>query len=165
MKKNALLIFSLFLFLFISCDEESEPVLNCYTESDPPRNSQNVTIEQGVWGDVWFWSGNFMPPGRGEICQVVRKVLVYELTTREDVDKVDYTPFYTAIHTKLISSVVSDNLGFFQIELEPGTYSLFVQEDNEYYSNLYSSQGIFPVTIESGKVSEVRFDITYEAVY
>lgn len=137
------------LFLFVSCDTESEVESVRYTDSDPPRNSQSVTIKQGVWGDVWFWSGNFMPPGRGEICQVIRKVLVYELTTKEEVDKVGYTPFYTAIHTKLIASVNSDVTGFFELKLEPGTYSLFVEEDDNYYSNLYNSQGIFPVVIEA----------------
>lgn len=158
-----------FLFLLIlcvsSCEEESEPELICYTESDPPRNSQNVTIEQGLWGDIWFWSGNFMPVGRGEICQVRRKILIYELTTNEEADKVGYTSFYTAIHSKLITTVESNSHGFFQIELEPDTYSIFIEEDNKYYTFFYNSQGISPVTIESEKVSEVRLDITYEASF
>jgi len=151
--------------LVLSCTNESKPETNCYNDTDPPRNSHKETIEQGVWGDVWFWSGDFMPIGRGEICQVKRKVLVYELTTFNDVEQSGHTPFYSEINTNLVTTIESDRDGFFQIELEPGTYSLFVQEDGGYYSNLYTSEGIFPVTIEPGKVSEVRFDITYKATF
>jgi len=106
-----------------------------------------------------------MPVGRGEICQVKRKVFVYELTTFSDVEQIDYTPFYSAINTKLVTIVESDNEGFFQIELEPGNYSLFVKENGEFYSNLSSSNGIFPVVIELNQVTEVRFDIKYKATF
>jgi len=165
MKRTKSFIFLLSLLLFVSCKDNPDAESTCYTESDPPRNSEKVTIEQGIWGDVWFWSGDFMPVGRGEICQVIRKVLIYELTTDEDVEKVDYSPFYTKIHTKLVTTVYSDSRGFFQIELKPGTYSIFIEENGKYYSNLYSSQGIFPVTVKSGELSEIRFDITYEATF
>ncbi len=149
-------LFSIFLItLTISCSRDTVSESNCYTEGDPPRNSHKVTIKQGVWGDVWFWSGNFMPIGRGEICQVKRKLHVYELTTFSDVEQIEYTSFYSAINTKLVTIVESDNEGFFQIELEPGYYSLFVKEDGKFYSNLYDSNGIFPVTIEQDIVSEV----------
>lgn len=159
-------LFSLFLILVtLSCSKDTEPESNCYAETDPPRNSHKVTIKQGVWGDVWFWSGNFMPEGRGEICQVKRKVYVYELTTLNEVEQIVYTPFYSAINTKLVTIVESDNEGFFQIELEPGKYSLFVKEDGKFYSNLFNSDGIFPVNIKSDNVIEVRFDITYKAVF
>lgn len=159
-------LFSLFfIILTLSCSKDSEPESKCYSETDPPRNSHKVTIKQGVWGDVWFWSGNFMPVGRGEICQVKRMVYVYELTTISDVEKIDDTPFYSAINTNLVTIVESDNEGFFQIELGPGNYSLFVKEDGKFYSNLFYSNGIFPVYIELDKVSEVRFDITHKATF
>lgn len=158
--------FSFFLILLtLSCSKDSESELNCYTETDPPSNSDKVTIKQGVWGDVWFWSGNFMPVAGGEICQVKREVYVYELTTRSEAEQIDYTSFYKGISTKLVTVVASDSDGFFQIELETGNYSLFIKEDGKFYSNVFNEIGIFPVTIETDNVSEVRFDITYKATF
>lgn len=165
MKPHTIIIGLLALILLPACNDEPENESHCFTQGNPPRNSHLVTIEQGLWGDVWFWSGNFMPPGHGEICQVTRKVLIYELTTMDDVEKDGHAPFYTAIHTKLIASVTSENNGFFQIELEPGTYSIFVQEDGRYYANLFYPEGINPITIKPNELSELRFDITYEAAY
>lgn len=75
------------------------------------------------------------------------------------------THLETAINTKLVTIVESDNEGFFQIELEAGNYSLFVKEEGKYYSNLFDSNGIFPVNIDLDQVSEVRFDITYKATF
>ena len=158
--------FSFFLILVtLSCSKDSESKLNCYTETYPPSNSHKVTIKQGVWGDVWFWSGDFMPVGSGEICQVKREVYVYELTTFSDAEQIDDTPFFTGINTKLVTVVASDSEGFFQIELKTGNYSLFVKEDGKFYSNSFKSNGIFPVTIELDKDNEVRFDITYKATF
>ncbi|QED36678.1 hypothetical protein FK178_02645 [Antarcticibacterium arcticum] len=150
---------------FISCSVDSKPESNCYSQTNPPRNNQKVSIEQGLWGDVWFWSGDFMPVGRGTICQVKREVYVYELTTNADVEQIGFTPFYSAINTNLVAMVESDSDGFFQVELEPGDYSLFVKEDGKFYSNFHSSTAIFPVTINSNQVSEVRFDVTYKATF
>lgn len=156
----------LFFILALSCTKDDKPECYCYKRSYPPRNDEKVTINQGLWGDVWFWKGNFMPMSRGEICQVKRTIYIFELTTRSDVEAVGYSPFYTAIHTNLITTTRSDSIGFFQVELEPGSYSLFVMEDTCYYSNLFDGySAIFPVKIESGKVAEVRFDIDYEASY
>jgi hypothetical protein len=77
-----------------------------------------------------------------------------------------HSQFYYQINSKLVSSVESDLTGFFQIELDPGKYSLFVWEDTCYYSNGFDGQGnIYPVEVDSCAISEVRFDITYEAAY
>ena len=165
MKKYLFLFSLLFLGVLMSCEKNPSDTENCFCESDPPRNDEKVVITQGLWGDVWFWKGNFMPPGRGEVCQVKRKILIYELTTPDDVVQPGDSPFYTEINTNRIASIESDKHGFFQIELEEGIYSIFVEEDGKFYSNRSSQEGIYLITIESGQVTEIRFDITYEAYY
>ncbi|XOV92170.1 MAG: hypothetical protein ACFHWX_18415 [Bacteroidota bacterium] len=46
-------------FLIISYQNDNE--LDCYEKIEPKRNGDMVTIEQGIWGDIWFWEGDFMP--------------------------------------------------------------------------------------------------------
>lgn len=164
-------------FILLSCDKDdsvlSEVHLktnSCYSEQDPPRNTAKVSIEQGIWGDIWLWKGDFMPTiGRGIICQVKRTVYIYELTTMDDVDQIDFSPLFSNIYTDLITTVESDAEGFFQVSLEPGTYSLFIMEGDNFYSNRGSNDGeiieIFPVSVSTGEVPDVRIDITTEAVF
>lgn len=166
LKYPAILLLVLLSFAFLSCSTEAHHVNSCYSKQDPPRNTAKVSIEQGIWGDIWFWKGNFMPVGRGDICQVQRRVYIFEPTTRENVEQVGYSPFFTNVHTNLITTVDSDVSGFFQVELDPGTYSLFIKEGDNYYSNSYGPGGeIFPVTVTEGEVSEVLINITTEASF
>ena len=162
---NKLFTFIIACVLLSSCNAGLDPEKQCYNDSDPPRNFQKVSIDQGLWGDVWFWSGNFMPIGRGQICQARREVHIYELTTSRDVKQIEYTPFYTEIKTKHIVTVTSGHDGFFEVNLPAGTYSIFIKEGDKYYSNSSTTSGISPITIQQDKVEEVRIDITYQAVF
>lgn len=158
---------ALLFVLLASCNIETETDKTCFSNSYPPSNIGKLTIEQGLWGDIWFWKGDFMPGvSSGVICQVERTVYIYERTTFDDVEQISYSPFYSEISTNLVATVTSNSEGFFQVELEPGTYSIFVMENGNFYSNLFGSGGeIFPVEIEPGSVTAVQFDITYQAFY
>ena len=130
----------------------------------PPRNGRSVTITEGVWGDVWFWQGDFMPVcPTGTIRPAEREVLFYELTGLDSVAIADPAgPFYTQVRSRLIGSTRSNARGFFEIRLPPGTYSVFVREDSLLYSNRFDGRGhIFPVVVKRVGVAEIRFDITY----
>jgi hypothetical protein len=129
----------------------------------PERNSDRVSILQGIWGDVWFWEGNFMPPcGGGSITAVGREMRVYELTSITDVSGVG--PFFGDIRTALLATVWSDADGFFQVQLPPGRYSLFAIENSVLYAPQGDGDGhIWPVDVVPGAVTEIRFDITYRA--
>jgi len=164
-KVNNLFFFLLSLFLvFLSCNKNGVKANKCQNNY-PSISEEKVSISQGLWGDVWFWRGNFQPVNFGEICPVKRKIFIYELTTLDDVEQIDFTAFYSEIKTKRISSVRSDENGFFQLKLVPGTYSLFIKENGNFYSSSFKNEGIFPIEIKEGEVTSVRVDITYEAVF
>jgi hypothetical protein len=132
----------------------------------PPDNSWKVSISQGAWGNVWFWEGDFMPVGWGDITPVVRLVYVYELTSLSQVEQIYCSPFYRAVYTDLVDSINSDRTGFFQITLEPGQYSFFIREDSLYYANGFDGTGhILPATITADTVTRVQIDITYRATF
>jgi hypothetical protein len=122
-----------------------------------------VTITQWIWGDVWFWEGNFMPPCPiGTVTAVARELRVHELTGIDDVAPAGYSTFYAAVHTELVATAWSDTTGFFEVELEPGRYSLFALEDTLYYASLFGGGGlIWPVQVVEGQVTETLFDINY----
>ena len=42
----------------------------------PPDTRSQVTIQQGIGGNVWFWEGDFVPVNWGKITPVSRTVYV-----------------------------------------------------------------------------------------
>ena len=140
--------------------------LNCKNSNYgyPPDTYNQVTIEQGIWGNVWFWEGDFQPVGFGKITPVVRTVYVYELTPL-DSGVIGSRPFYSQILTQLIASTQSNSTGFYQVTLPEGEYSIFVKEDSLYYANPSDGQFINPVEVVRDSVSKVQIDIIYKAYF
>jgi hypothetical protein len=129
-----------------------------------PHDTQGqVTITQGLWGNVWFWEGNFMPgtSADGSVKPVVREVLIYEPTKMEPGTP---GPLFNSISTKLIATTTSNASGFFQISLPPGDYSVFVKEGSQYYAGGGDGEGyLMRRTVAPGAVTKVQVDITYKA--
>jgi hypothetical protein len=165
--KNSLIFFSSLVFILNSCDES--PTENEFKY--PPDNEHRVTISQGVWGNVWFWEGNFMPvidPNYAKITPVVRDIYIYEATTDSNVQYLNgnFGTFITKINSNLITTIHSDNDGFFQISLSPGKYSFFVKEDTLFYANEWDGEGhILSAIVTENNVSRRQIDITYKAVF
>lgn len=125
-------------------------------------------MDQGIKGKVVLRQGNHMPSpdasqqssGRG----VKRELYIHELTNMAQVQ--GEPPFYSQIQTKLVAKVVSDENGCFEVKLKPGTYSLFSQEADGFFANLFDGQNnIFPVEVTENKVTTVEFIIDYNATY
>ena len=155
------------LVLLGGCDEffEGSHWPDCPEVQYPERHPELVTIDQGLWGDVWFWQGEFMPMcPSGVVFAVSREMQIYEVAGSDDVDMFQYGGFYSAVHTPLVAVVQSGENGFFEVALEPGRYSLFAVEDSLLYANGADGYGnICPVTVDTGQVVGVTFDITYES--
>jgi hypothetical protein len=153
--------------LGVGCSNESPCGPGYKTPHLPASNAGKVTISQGLWGDVWFFQGNFRPMcPTGTISGVAREMRIHELTGRDQVEGVylDGVLFYTAIHAPLVATAHSDETGFFQVELPPGSYSLFAVEGSLFYANGFDGSGhIWPAVVKEGQVTQVRFDINYKA--
>jgi hypothetical protein len=120
----------------------------------------------GIEGKVYLVSGNRMPspprrpgdtvrpsaggPGvRGTVC-------VYELTNDSQVIRQGTSPYYQAIHTRLVRQVDTDDKGNFIIPLPPGTYSVFTKNGNLFYATRRDEQNnIAPVKVLPGKMTRV----------
>ena len=167
--KNSLVLLSLLVLTFISCKES--PTENEFKY--PPDNEYKVSISQGVWGNVWFWEGNFMPVidpnyAYAKITPVVREIFVHEATTDSNVQYLNgnFGTFITKINSTLITTIYSDNDGFFQISLSPGKYSFFVKEDTLFYANEWDGEDhILSATVTENNVTKRQIDITYKASF
>lgn len=158
--KTFALITVLALVAVTACSESDNPA----TPVRPDRNDDQVTIDQGVWGDVWFWQGDFMPgTPTGTVTPVSREIVIFEPTTLNDVayDR-DGSGLITQILTNEVARTTSDTDGFFQISLPPGDYSVFAVEGDGFYANGTDGEGvILPVTVRTGEVDDVLVNIDY----
>lgn len=164
--RNRIFILFLFFFVFDSCDNS----LSDNGNKPLPDNEYKVTIEQGVWGNVWFWEGDFMPmignSSSGKITAAERDIYIYKATSDSLTEPQNGGTFRTGINSKLISIIQSDESGFFQISLEPGKYSFFIKEDSLFYANLWDSDGhIQPAIVSADSITKRQIDINYNATY
>jgi hypothetical protein len=134
----------------------------------PPDTSDQITITQGIWGNVWFWEGDFMPgPGArsGKITPVERDLWIYAATKHDSVVGAGYV-FFRQVLTELKARTRSNKSGFYQVALPPGKYSVFVMEDSLFYANGSDGAGhIMPGVVTAQSVTKVQVDVTYKAAY
>lgn len=129
--------------------------------------SKQVTVKQGVWGSCIYKEGDFMPgTPTGTACGAKRTISFFELTHESEATESEETGFYTEIHSTLVGQTESDELGFYEIALSPGDYSVFIHEEGMYYSNSWDSQrNLSPVTVTLNTATEVHLTIDHKAFY
>ena len=133
------------------------------------KKAHSSEITEGIAGRVTEVSGNRMPmkdaapqAGRG----VLTNVLIYEPTKLSQVSRIGTSPVYTAISTKLVASVRTDSTGSFAVTLPPGSYSVFIQRDKQYYANLFDvNNNIALFTVETNKITRADLTINTKASY
>ncbi|MFC3417600.1 carboxypeptidase regulatory-like domain-containing protein [Algoriphagus hitonicola] len=128
---------------------------------------------QGIKGQVTWIEGNQMPmiseegeaaPERKTGEPIQRKIIIYPLTKISDT-KMENSLF-TAVDGKPIAEVESDEEGNFEVELAPGQYSVFTQEEDGLFANSFDLNGnIQPIQVEKGNWSELNILVNYKAAY
>jgi hypothetical protein len=151
-----------------------QPVMlydECWTDKTKKLHNQNnnkVSINQGIWGTLVQTVGALpeksVPISVDSIFEqkpIQRELVIYEYTT---IDKTKYKGniFYD-IQTNQVATTTCDEDGFFELTLNPGTYSVFIKEKNgDLYANRFTAKaGIMPVTVLLSDVSEVRLNLFY----
>lgn len=157
-------------FTFAGCGSNSSGLQG--SSSSLPTNESNVTITQGIWGNVWFWKGNFMPTAAGSesihgtITPAIREIYIDRVTTIEEITPYSSGIFYSYIPSELVATTSSDQTGFYQVALTPGTYSVFIKEGPAFYANRFDSQGrVNTVVVLSGTMTKLQLDINYQAAF
>jgi|SRR5882757_6971884 len=117
--------------------------------------------DQGIEGTVLSAGGNRMPaPGmkRSAPKDGIRAVVyVFELTNISQVDRVDQTPYYKAIHTRMVQQIDTDDKGHFSVLLPTGHYSVFTKKGDLFYaSRMDEKNNIAPVEVLPGEMTKVQ---------
>ena len=166
---NASLMFLFVAALISSCEKKDDK--NLHEALSKEEYAKMVSITEGIWGAVLFLEGDHMPgPGgpSGKTYGVRREILVYEPVTMfqaEPVEK-DGSEFYVSVPTRLIKSVQSDDNGFYQLNLPPGIYSLFVKEKGFLYQTFTGYNGYLgEVVVNANAATEMSLKITYAAAF
>jgi hypothetical protein len=153
-----------------SSGEQKQPSA-CDMNQTYTLNASKTTISTGVFGTVSSKEGNCMPvvmPGSNTCthCPVKRTILIYEYTRNTQAAPVAGKPgFYQQVSTALVREVDTDQQGFFQSELPPGQYSLFIRENVLLYANVTDANGgLNPVSITSGQ-QKSDLVMTYKAAF
>lgn len=153
--KQFLFILFVTCFIFFACS--------------PGKKASSSTIKQGITGRITRERGNRMPMvdgPRGAAGGILTTVFVYMPTNISQVTRIGTSPIYTAINTTLVASVNTDSTGAFTLALPPGTYSVFIKREKQFYANLFdSNNNIALFTVEAGKLTKVNLTVNSSATY
>lgn len=152
-----------------ACDKSSSNVENAWGNEAElyAYNAKKISISTGMTGTLIQREGNCMPiVVEGGDCRwfpISRTVQVYEYTKQEGVH--GNGPFYDSLSVAFVSEVEPDKDGFYQLELDPGMYSVFIIEGSKFYANSYDGKGgVNPIVISDDSTSEINMLLDY-AVY
>lgn len=138
--------------LLVSCLKDPEP---CPPLPQCPR----PTITQGVWGSCILRYGDQMPsPDYCNPWSTERRIIYfYEPTTDSQTVAIGTgnVTYFSQINTQLIGQTECDENGCYEIDLPPGTYSIFIWVDGKYYSSGMGENWIrSPITVDSARVTK-----------
>ncbi|TAE75947.1 MAG: hypothetical protein EAZ85_01345 [Bacteroidetes bacterium] len=144
------------------------------------ENLQNISthqacksnIKQGIVGQVIWKEGNLRPQKNKPMKEglpIERKILIYKLTHIKQITQIGR--FYENPTSVFVGATQSNEKGCFEMDLEVGQYSIFVEEVNEkgikklYANSLDTENNIFKIEITRNKQSYTTIIVDYKARY
>lgn len=131
--------------------------------------TKEPSITQGVYGTVIERYGDWMPGSTADHGErpIACEVYVYEYTMLSDFgDGISVNYPIDAMPKPFVAKITSNAKGFYEINLAPGTYSIFLLDDGKLKAGngLDDVGGITPVTINSDEKIELQLVLNH-AVY
>ncbi|MDO6432814.1 hypothetical protein Q4E93_19560 [Flavitalea sp. BT771] len=139
MKKALLLCYIAALCASCGKSDKPTPAVVCDVEKARADNASKVTITNGIWGTLSLLTGDCMPlrsPNKTSCsnCPVKRTMRIYERTTTAQATPANEKGWYDSFSTRLLKEFSSDDNGFFQVEIDPGAYTLVVMDSGKIYA-------------------------------
>lgn len=135
---------------------------------EAPETTVEEQTVQGIDGRVEIWEGNFMPmtePGTAQNSKTPGAGL--RIRVHEPV-KMGASANATLVEvpTPLVAETTTDADGKFFIEVAPGQYSVFVEENGGWYFNGWNGEGIQgAVEVPPGEKASVFIKVTTNATF
>lgn len=138
-----------------------------------PAGQSEPTIKTGIYGKVLEWKGDFMPgpePPTGTVTPLETELFIFDKLTFDAAKSAraeEFSMFWNIedLEPCPIAVISTNEEGFFELELEPGTYSGMIKaNDTQLYINLFGGdEGILgPIYLEEGALHEQNFDLDFE---
>ena len=147
MNKYKFLIY-FFPLLFCACRKDV-PITSI--ENDIQKlyklNEAKITITEGIAGTLTLKEGNCMPTDGPSTCKeypVQRTIKIYKYTSTPPED------------STLIAATATDKDGFYQVQLQPSQYAVFIIEKGKLYGDYK-----YPAQVNSMKISKMNLRISY----
>lgn len=127
---------------------------------------------QGITGTITWIEGNHMPmmteDGKADIKAapkpIQRTVRIYPLTKFSDLKMEE--GLFTAVAGEPITEVESNETGVYSIQLSPGSYSVFIVEEDGLFANIFDGDGnVNPVTVKENEWTLLDVVVNYKAVF
>ena len=125
---------------------------------------KSISTRQGIKGNIQFcdFSSNHITPPSIVTFPVEREIFIFPKTSIQEVLLAEGN-FISTIFSEEIISDWSDENGHFEFDLDPGEYSLFIKENERYYSKLNNEEEFFyPFKVNKNNYSEIKFNIDYK---
>ncbi|MBU0691979.1 carboxypeptidase-like regulatory domain-containing protein [bacterium] len=159
-------LFQRSLFLALAC--LAAAAVFAMGSKEAPETTVEDGPAQGIAGQVEIWEGNFMPmtdsnsaqnsktPGAGLRIRVHAPVKMGGAASATLME----------VPTPLIAETMTDESGKFFVEVEPGMYSVFVEENGGWYFNGWNGEGIQGAAeVLPGEQTTVNIRVTTNATF
>jgi hypothetical protein len=107
-----------------------------------------------------YFHHNGTLPSKGKGAPLAARIYIYAPTQVTQLDTLMDDRFARKITSKRVATVQSDRLGFFQLQLKPGKYSIFIQFEGAYYIPYFSgSQWVSLFEVSSKGITELYLTV------
>ena len=147
----------LFLPIFLCCSSQKKMTVS------------NQQIKQGITGQVFELTGNFMPSpdnpnAKYEGTPMKTKVAVFPILNNASMQKKN--GLFVNMESQSVSEVITNEKGEFFVALDEGRYSVLIKLPNGYYANSYDEKmNINVVTVKKDSLTNVKMKFDLNAVY
>ena len=158
-------LFYVFILIFLGIACKAPKVAAVASEMTGSSASQI----QGIVGDVTEMIGNQMPMV-GAPAPTPRPlkatVYIYDSTHLSKVKQIGTSPLFSAVNTRLVQKLDTNEAGQFSAALPAGTYSVFVLKGGAFFANQFDEKNNIGICrVEVGKQTRLQISVNVDASF